>query len=155
MAATSLAEWGHVPTAHPLNRTRSDWCSRVGQTGRELQTAIVGLWGDTAPVSSHLSLFVLLYNVISGVHNIRLVFAAWPKELMCNCGCFGRCTFDAAVRVFAWSMEQWLLPMYPAHRHENAPFASSRNLNDKIRAAWNKGTVSWWVYARPRGLAVL
>ena len=67
--------------------------------------AAAGLWADSATYHTRDSLFLVLFNILSGVFHHRLWISAYSKRMACSCGCKGRCTFTDIWRVTVWSFD--------------------------------------------------
>ena len=96
--------------------------------------AVLGLWGDSAPYNTRDSLFLCLWNVLSGLHHLRYWFTAFPKRVMCACGCKGRHTMATVWSVLHMCLMALLTGKSPGHRHDGTAFADSNFANDKARA---------------------
>ena len=102
----------------------SNWGDRVklgvdAMVGRWL---CLSFWGDAAPYTKRDSICLLTYRVLNGQHRRRVWVAALSKRQLCDCGCYGRCTFDALFDVMAWSMTCLLLAKWPEKDHLGRPF---------------------------------
>ena len=93
-----------------------------------------GLWGDSAPFANRDGLFLLLFNILNGHHHERFWFVAFPKSLICRCGCAGACALMPIWEVLAWSFRCLLCALFPDERHDGTPFASSNFRGDAKRA---------------------
>ncbi len=73
-------------TKERLGLATNEWDDYVG----------VGIWGGAAPYNSGKrdSLYLFLWNTVTGPNNRRIWMAAFPKRLVCQCGCAGRHTFN-------------------------------------------------------------
>ena len=89
----------------------------------------IGFHGDGVPHQKHKTVQVLSWNFLAANDSSRLLFFTIAKEFQCKCGCLGRCTLDAAVRVFVWSMKCLATGNWPVGRHTGDPWAAS----DKYR----------------------
>ena len=67
--------------------------------------ACIGLWGDGAPLTKNkrMSIELITFRVMSGTVRRRFWVAALAKRMLCQCGCRGKCTYDAVFRVISWS----------------------------------------------------
>ena len=99
---------------------------------------VCGMWGDSACYHTRDSIFLLLFNSISGLSNEPIPLGAWSKRLNCQCGCLGRCTIDSIYRFLAWVFSVWQSGRYPMFRDDGIAFKDSTYQNDKTRAAWAK-----------------
>ena len=102
-----------------------DWASRVGAVLAGVWF-MLALWGDAAPLSKRESLYLLTYRVLSGVHRQRLWIAAISKRSLCQCGCFGRCTFDAIFDHVSWSCLALVAGKWPSVDHLGRPLTGWR-----------------------------
>ena len=80
------------------------------------------------------SLYLFLWNIISGVHQTRFWFVGLTKRSICQCGCDGQHTFQVIWDVLAWALQACLLRRYPKRRHDGVPFSKSPYPNDRKRA---------------------
>ena len=131
-------DWSSLPQGHSLNRTLSDWKEKNEVEGDD-DIAVVGLWADSATYHTRDSLYLILFNFLSGINRMRFWVSAWSKRHMCACGCKGRHTFDAMQEVVNWSMLAWMSGRYPTVRHDGVAFEDSKRPNDKLRARWGAG----------------
>ena len=74
----------------PHKNTLRQWIDRVGIAAEPEEFISFGVWGDSATYNTRDSLFLILYNALSGSCRDRHWFCAWPKKIMCRCGCAGR-----------------------------------------------------------------
>ena len=58
---------------------------------------------------------------------------AFGKKVVCQCGCYGRCTFDAIFKVLQWDLGAMLCGERPAIRDDGVPFSLSKKIGDKAR----------------------
>ena len=63
---------------------------------------LVGLYVDAAPYTKYDSFYVISWNPIHS--RTRHVITVVRKQQLCRCGCKGKCTINAVMRVIAWSM---------------------------------------------------
>lgn len=70
---------------------------------------------------------VYSWNLLSIEDSERILFTCVSKSFLCGCGCKGRCTIDAILQVFSWSMQVLLSGQFPSHRHDGAPIDSKRH----------------------------
>jgi hypothetical protein len=115
----------------------SDWCKRVNLSDANEMGNVLGFgaWGDSAPINNRDSLYLVLFNVVTGTSNHkRHRFAAWSKRLTCNCGCKGRCTFEGVWGVMKWVADIMRIGFHPTHRHDGIPFKYSKRAGDASRA---------------------
>ena len=132
-------EYVDLPLVHSLNSTKRDWMSSVGLNCNPDTVALAGLWGDSAVYHTRDSLFIILFNIISGVHHQRHWIAAFGKRAACNCGCSGRHTWDVIWRLMSWVFGIWQSGEYPSVRDDGTPFSQSKRIGDKRRARWAAG----------------
>ena len=79
---------------------------------------------------------MLIVNILSGCFRERFWCGVWSKRMTCQCGCYGRCTFDCMWRLMAWISVAWASGGYPAFRDDGVAFAESNFPGDKLRAGW-------------------
>jgi hypothetical protein len=71
----------------PLANTLREWKADKGfQLPPDEPVAGLGVWGDAAPMNTNDGLFVLLWNILTGVHHQRFPFVALSKLVCCDCG---------------------------------------------------------------------
>ena len=104
----------------------AEWASRVGVDLGEATWLMLALWGDAAPMTHNNSRYLLTVRVLSGKHRQRFWIAALSKKLLCQCGCFGRCTFDAIWEVVAWSCCALVAGEWPRTDHRQRPLQGWR-----------------------------
>ena len=113
---SSLAEAGQSGYQMQLEQ----WASRVAV---DLLAAgpwlCLALWGDSAPLTAQgrNSLYLLTFTILSGVFRTRFWLFACTKRDLCDCGCSGKCTFDEAWKVVAWSCRALLVGRWPDKDH--------------------------------------
>lgn len=98
------------------------WGGRMGVPTRAGHWAIVGLWGDSAPSTKNDSLFLLSFQVLSGIVKQRFWITVFNKTKVCKCGCMGRHTFDMVFQVIAWSIRALIAGVYPKTDHLDHEF---------------------------------
>ena len=125
MADTPVEHWTSLKSGSGLERTVQNWAARVGIDVASNDIAAFGVWSDAAPYHTRDSLYLVLVNVLSGVFHSRFWMCAWGKRLACNCGCKGKCTYDAVWRVLRWSMQCYLSGVYPSVRDDGVPFSEA------------------------------
>lgn len=113
VSKSTLAEFLGFGNNYGLAKTFEDWKHRVGILDGVQNVLACGLWGDDAAFNTRESLCVLLFNVLSGVHNTRYWICAFGKKLLCKCGCGGRCTMDAIWDVVSWDFGCLLSGLLP------------------------------------------
>ena len=84
--------------------------------------AAFGLWGDAGQFTKKHNLFLLHFTMLTGIFRERFAIAGFSKHLLCQCGCFGRCTFDFVFSVIAWSYEALLIGRFPRKDHNGLEF---------------------------------
>ena len=100
----ALEDWVGVELSSALHNTLQDWSGRTG-IADEGNLVGVGLWGDAAPFHTRDSVFILLFNILTGKNHARHWVVAFAKRSVCKCGCKGRCTFEGVMRVVVWSLD--------------------------------------------------
>ena len=83
--------------------------------------AAFGLWGDAGQFTKKHNLFLLHFTMLTGIRE-RFPIAGFSKHLLCQCGCFRRCTFDFVFSVIAWSCEALLIGRFPKFDHNGELF---------------------------------
>ena len=113
----------------------AQWCARTGAPKRTdgcNDLVSLGIWGDSAPYNTRDSLYVILWNALSGENRTRFWLTCLPKKLVCKCGCHGRHSFEALWKVVGWSLRCLLLGQYPSTRHDGSCFNNA--FGDRRRA---------------------
>lgn len=127
--------WTAVGENTSMRRLRDESAQRVGIPDDEVEDIVgVGLWGDCAPFSKADSLMLLLWNCMFYDKYARYWICVMPKHLFCRCGCLGRCTTEAILRVVSWAFGVWLSGEEPTYRHDDVPFHQSKRRGDRKRA---------------------
>ena len=115
------SEWLGLDSCYSgLQANLGQWCAELRQDPQ--QTAVLGIWGDTAPYNNRDCLLLVLFNCISGNHHRRFWVCGMSKKTLCQCGCSGRCTSDKIWEVVAWSLGALLSGKNPTHRHDGVMF---------------------------------
>ena len=116
-----------LPDGSPLDDAATAF-ARDLNVARELVIPI-GIHGDGVPHKRNKSVQVFSWNFLAKGMSERFLFTSIDKDFCCQCGCGGRCTLDAIVNVFAWSMKAMHLGRWPRTRHDNNAWL----LSDRIR----------------------
>ena len=90
----------------------------------------IGIHGDGVELRKRMSMEAISWNVCSWDGSKRHIFTCVEKQDVCDCGCGGRCTLDAILEVFVWSMTVLLIGVWPSNRHNQEPWLP----RDKSRA---------------------
>ena len=130
---TEPHEWTSLPEDGAYSGLISDWKTREKIVGGD-EFVGVGLWADSATYHTRDSLYLVLFNILTGVHQMRFWIAAWSKRMMCDCGCKGRCTFASVWEVIIWSFNALQAGRYPSVRSDGSKFDSSKRPGDAWRA---------------------
>ena len=90
--------------------------------------ACLALWGDMAPSTKSDSIMLLLFTIMNGFSRQRYWVTCLNKSSICQCGCFGRCTFTEIFSVVAWSARALAARRWPRVDHLGRlfPFNSFR-----------------------------
>ena len=91
----SAADYRNRPTEE-LRKLMTRWFLWADQDGIDCsgEFGLFGLWGDAA-VWNDSTLYATLFDSL-GNHGIkREPLVVFPKNLVCDCGCHGRHTFDS------------------------------------------------------------
>ena len=101
----------------------AQWCERLGYSPT-VPVVSTALWGDSAPLQRRASLYLLTLKLLSGKCKRRFWLLAMTKRYLCKCkasrktgDCGGKCTFDKAWAVVAWSLECLLTGFWPKKDH--------------------------------------
>jgi hypothetical protein len=118
----------------PLFAARTAWGQRVNPTvPNPEEFAPIGIWGDAAPLNKrNKSLYLLQWNFLQ--EQARYWICAFASDLLCKCGCKGKCTFDSIMDVIVWSFRCMYFGCNPMSRHDGAAFSASRRVGDSNRA---------------------
>ena len=92
----------------------------------------LSLWGDSATFNNRDSLHLLTFTVLSGWCRRRFWICGFNKRLLCQCGCYGRCTYDGIWLVIAWMFRALLAKRHPTRDHLDRPFPAGSH---RARAA--------------------
>ena len=113
------AEWATLAADQAGHRLDLEqWGDRVGQPRESMSTCIpLALWGDSANQTNGDSLYLLLFTVLAGACRRRFWICGLSKYNLCQCGCSGRCTFDALWDIIAWMFNALLARRYPRVDH--------------------------------------
>ena len=135
-----LQNWTALGQDQPeLKAMREQWCSSM-KVIDPLRVLMVGIWGDAAPYNHRDSLYLLLYNVLSGSSKKRYWLTGFPKKVVCRCGCSGKCTFDVVWKILQWSFDHLRIGRLPLKRHDGTEFKDSDCKHDRGWRDANKGT---------------
>ena len=132
---SGIEDWVGIRDNACLQSTFESWCNhpQIKLTHSDPDIVALGMWGDSAVISPSESLFILLINCLSGICHKRFWVCAFGKKVVCQCGCFGRCTFDSIFRVLQWDLGVMLCGERPAIRDDGVPFSQSKRTGDQKR----------------------
>lgn len=102
-------------------RDIENWKKRV-QDHSDTAIAGIALWGDSAVSFVHDSLYLLTWMFLTGSLLQRFWIVCVSKRTLCQCGCYGRCTFEVIWSVLRWSFKALLEGRFPRTDHNNKPF---------------------------------
>lgn len=147
--------------------------------GLDLGRAIaIGVHGDGVPFQKKDSIEVVSWNLLSQPTANRIPFTAVQKSALCRCGCSGRCTWTAILRVFCWSLMMLFVGQVASTAPDGSPWVDGRKgpgilpsgfrlcfraLLMQFRGdwpflrtlfyfpAWNQATICWLCKCGPRG----
>ena len=131
------AEWASLDASeHSVSVARKSWGERLNPPMDDTSEIVpLSLWGDSAPLSKkNGSLYMLLWSVLRVSFSKRFWIVCFSKDLLCQCGCAGRCTIDSALRVVVWACQVMLAGVWPAFRDDGTAFAASTRQGDVARA---------------------
>ena len=114
------------------------------------RTVAIGMHGDGVPFTKHDSLEILSFNCLAQPSGNRVPFTGISKAFLCQCGCKGKCTWDALLAVFLWSMQSlclWIFPLtgpsgelFPdgstQNKHAGKPL-QAHALLEQVRGDWS------------------
>ena len=113
-------------------------------------TAALGLHGDGVPFLNAQSVEVYSWNFVSLPQAERVLFCCLEKRYLCRCGCGGRHTLNALMRVFVWNMKVLCLSVNPSSRHDGSEWSpSDKNRKKKggvklgFRVCWEQLRGDW------------
>ena len=130
----SLVSLISFPGNPDMQNTFTSWLQSNDLSDMADRAVAIGIWGDSAQYFTRdLSLYILLFNILSGSVNCRFMIAAFGKRSLCQCGCLGKCTFEAVFQVIAYSLTSLKQGVMPDRRHDGSAF--SDRLGDNLRAA--------------------
>lgn len=129
----SVDDWLNIDGHQDIEATRNEWCARMG-VGNAKDLIPMGMWGDSAPYSSHDSLSLLLWSTLGHLRMLRHWFVAFGKRQACQCGCRGTHTYDRVFQIFVWAMRAHMSGRWPTTRDDGTPFAASHRIGDQARA---------------------
>ena len=119
---SNLQSFAAIPDGQEgLLRTLEGWCQRT-HSAPDGKTLALGIWGDSAPFHTRDSLFLMLWNILSGGHHKRYWFTTFTKRSSCNCGCMGRHTFEVVWEVMRWSLESLQARMFVTDNMEGVSY---------------------------------
>ena len=107
------------------------WKSCAGLGAEDGPVLGLGLWGDAAPMLKRDQLYLMVYNIVTGTFHDRFLYCAASKRCLCDCGCKGRCTFEAMFKIFKWSMDQLMAGTFALMRHDGTAFNESNLAGDR------------------------
>jgi len=111
-----------------------EWCASVQidpNTGPPV--AGLGVWGDSGKLWTKDGLVMLLFNVLTSTCNARFPIVALSKKHLCQCGCYGRHTYERIFEVIGWALKTHARGKFPTHRDDGAPFQWSNKVGDRNR----------------------
>ena len=101
----NVASFAAIPAGQEvLQKTLLGWCQRT-QSVFDDRLLSLGVWGDSAPFLRRDSVYLMLWNLLSGSDHKRYWFTTFTKRTTCSCGCFGRHTFEVVWQVMKWCLE--------------------------------------------------
>ena len=92
----------------------------------------IALWGDSAPMGHRNSLYLLTFTLLSGEVRRRYWLFACTKRDLCDCGCSGKCTFETAWQVLAWSCKALLAGRWPETDHLGEAWGAGQKWRAKM-----------------------
>ena len=127
-----VPEWCHLPDGSALQARFDNWARKLGITDKS-NFAKLGVWGDAAPYTKRGSVYLLLFSVLCGTQHMRYWIIVFTKDVTCQCGCYGRHTFETAWSVMNWALQHMLTGIRPAVRHDGVAFQDSSLIGDRWR----------------------
>ena len=116
-------------TDQTLHQRHLDFCAEHDLDPKKC--IAIGFHGDGVPYKKathkQASTEVLSWNLLCDLDGKRYMFTSVHHEFLCSCGCRGRCTFDALLEIFVWSMSILFGGLNPTRRHDQAPLDDKRS----------------------------
>ena len=116
-------------TDQTLHQRHLDFCAEHDLDPKKC--IAIGFHGDGVPYKKathkQASTEVLSWNLLCDLDGKRYMFTSVHHEFLCSCGCRGRCTFDALLEIFVWSMSILFGGLHPTRRHDQAPLDDKRS----------------------------
>ena len=98
------------------------------------KTAVIGMHGDGVSSHNKGSTEMISWNLPCLPGSERILFGCIEKKFLCRCGCLGRCTLNAMMSIFCWSIKILISVLFPIARHDGSKWLKSdgyrKNLND-------------------------
>ena len=118
-------------TDQTLDAKKKALCAKYGIDDH--RCIAMGFHGDGVPFQKsthkHSCTEVLSWNLLCDRDGKRYMFCNINKDFLCCCGCAGRCTLDALLDVYVWSMNVLLEGKHPCQRHDGGDLDGVRNAN--------------------------
>ena len=118
----------HFPDGSGRKQSFLQFCSSHGLD--MLSIILLGIHGDGVPFAKMQSVQVLSWNMLIGSGE-RILFALVEKAWQCRCGCGGRCTLDALLTVFKWSLECLFIGNRPSKRRDSSDWTPHDKKNGR------------------------
>ena len=130
----ALKQFTSLPSSLPgLNKMKASFCRKFGLAPSECIP--LGLHGDGVPHSKSGTVEVFSWNFIGIPTAERHLFCCIEKMYLCRCGCKGRCTFDAIMRVFVWCLDLVMMKNWPTCRRDGSPWLKSDKWRSRMSGA--------------------
>ena len=91
----------------------------------------IGIHGDGVALHKRMSMEVISFDICSAPKSKKYCFSVVEKQDLCDCGCGGRCTLDAMLEIFRWSLMVLYTGNTPQQRHDGTAWLPS----DKSRCS--------------------
>lgn len=105
---------------------------------REDRTIALGHHSDGVPFAKNQSVECHSWNILALEGCERILFCMLENIYFCSCGCLGRCTVNAILEIFVWSLNCLFTGVWPSLRHDGTPWSkhdkrANRHTHDSDR----------------------
>ena len=106
------------------------------------KTIPIGKHMDGVPFQKKETVEVISWNFMAFPKLERVLFGLVEKQLLCKCGCHGRCTIDGMFIAFVWSLGCLFVGKNPSARHDGSdwtPKGNQANRHKSINGNYDSG----------------